>query len=312
MSEISTVEHIKETPEEAASSAPVLMDERPAAIPRLFSAVSRANIIIRGRRRSPRDVYHWLLTTTWPQFAGLGLSAYLLANAMFAGLYLLDRHGVLNARPGNFIDAFFFSVETIGTIGYGAMSPADTYSNIIMTAENFFGLSFVAVATGVIFARVSRPTARVMFSKNAIITTHDGKPTLMFRAANERANQVLEAEVTVSITRQRKTAEGSTMRRFEDLKLERAKTPLFALSWSILHVIDETSPLYGSTAASMGRRGAADHHRLVRHGRELRPTYPCPPRLPARRHPVEPPVQGRNYLRRRRKAGVGLWPLPRR
>ena len=170
-------------------------------------------------------------------------------------LYLLDRHGVLNARPGSFADAFFFSVETIGTIGYGAMSPADTYSNMVMTAENFFGLSFIAVATGVIFARVSRPTARVMFSKNAIITVHDGKPTLMFRAANERANQVLEAEVTVSITRQRKTAEGHTMRRFEDLKLERAKTPLFALSWSILHVIDETSPLYGATPQSMEAEG---------------------------------------------------------
>jgi inward rectifier potassium channel len=254
MSEISTAEHVKEPAELAGSSGAAVVDERPAAVPRLFGA-TRGAITIRGRRRSPRDLYHWLLTTTWPQFAGLGLGAYLTANALFALLYLVDRNGVINARPGSFADVFFFSVETIGTIGYGVMAPHDLYANVVMTAENFFGMSFIAVATGVIFARVSRPTARVMFSRNAIITSHDGKPTLMFRAANERANQVLEAEVTVSITRQRKTLEGHTMRRFEDLKLERAKTPLFALSWSILHVIDETSPLYGATPQSMEAEG---------------------------------------------------------
>ncbi len=255
MSEISTAEHIK-TPQEASSplDAPI-RDERPAAIPRLFNPVTRSDITIRGRRRSPRDVYHWLLTTTWPQFTALGLGAYLIANAIFAGLYLIDRDGIANARPGSFVDAFFFSVETIGTIGYGAMAPHDFYANAIMTAENFFGLSFVAVATGVIFARVSRPTARVMFSRNALIALHDGKPTLMFRAANERANQVLEAEVSVSVTKQRTTAEGIKMRRFEDLKLERSRSPLFALSWSILHVIDETSPLYGATPESMDVEG---------------------------------------------------------
>ncbi len=255
MSEISTAEYVKAPLEGATSESATTLDERPAAVPKLFGAPTPANIVIRGRHRSPRDIYHWLLTTTWPQFAGLGLGAYLVANALFALLYLIDKNGVSNARAGSFADAFFFSVETIGTIGYGVMAPHDLYANVVMTAENFFGLSFVAVATGVIFARVSRPTARVMFSKNAIITTHDGKPTLMFRAANERANQVLEAEVTVSITRQRKTAEGHTMRRFEDLKLERAKTPLFALSWSIMHVIDETSPLYGATPQSMEAEG---------------------------------------------------------
>jgi inward rectifier potassium channel len=226
-----------------------------AAIPRMFTARSRAGIQIRGRRRNPLDVYHWLLTTPWLVFAGVGLGAYLGLNGMFAGLYLLDPHGIEHARPGNFADAFFFSVETIGTIGYGAMSPGDLYANLVMTAENFLGLSFVAVSTGVIFARVSRPTARVIFSRNVLITTHEGKPTLMLRAANERANQILEAEVTLSVTKQVVTAEGQVMRKFEDLKVARSRSPLFALTWAIMHVIDETSPLYGETLDSMEAEG---------------------------------------------------------
>jgi inward rectifier potassium channel len=198
-----------------------------------------------GRRRNPRDLYHWLLTTSWGVFAAVGLCAYLTANAVFALIYLSDPNGIQGARPGNFADAFFFSVQTIGTIGYGVLAPRDLFANVVMTVENFFGLSFVAVSTGVIFARVSRPTARVIFSKNALVTTHDGKMTFLFRAANERANRVLEAEVSLSLTRDVFLKEGGLMRRFEDLKVVRARSPLFALTWTIMHVIDETSALYG-------------------------------------------------------------------
>ena len=180
-------------------------------------------------------------------FVGLGLAAYLLLNTAFALLYFIDPGGLAGARVGSFGDTFFFSVETIGTIGYGLIAPKDLYTNIVMTAENFCGLSFIAVATGVIFARVSRPTARVVFTKNALITLHEGQPTFMFRAANERANRLLEADVTVSITRDIVTAEGKRMRRFEDMKVVRARSPLFALTWTVLHVIDKDSPLYGLT-----------------------------------------------------------------
>lgn len=233
------------------------MDPRPspsAVIPRMTS-LRPSGVEIRGRHRSPRDVYHWLLTTSWPLFAALGLGAYLTLNTLFAVLYLLDPGGIEHARPGVFADAFFFSVETIGTIGYGVLAPRDLYSNLVMTAENFLGLSFIAVATGVIFARVSRPTARVMFSRNAIITRHEGKPTLMLRAANERFNQILEAEVTLTVTKQKRTAEGQMMRRFEDLKVARSRSPLFALTWAIIHVIDEASPLYGETLETMEQEG---------------------------------------------------------
>jgi len=224
-----------------------------AAIPRMFTG--RNTIEIRNRRRSTRDVYHWLLTTSWPQFGAIGLGVYLGLNTLFALLFLLDPNGIDHARPGSFADAFFFSVQTIGTIGYGVLAPKDVYANAVMTAENFVGLTFVAVATGVIFARVSRPTARVVFSKNALIVRYEGQKTLMLRAANERANQILEAEVTLTVTKQKRTAEGHMMRRFEDLKVTRARSPLFALTWAIMHVIDEDSPLYGETLETMDEEG---------------------------------------------------------
>ncbi len=226
-----------------------------AAIPRAFSSRRPSDLLIRGRRRNPLDVYHWLLTTNWPVFAAIGAGVYLSLNTLFALLYLFDPGGIDHARPGSFADAFFFSVETIGTIGYGVLSPKGLYANLVMTAENFLGLSFVAVATGVIFARVSRPTARVIFSRNALVTRHEGQTVLMLRAANERANQILEAEVTLNITKQVRTAEGHVMRRFDDLKPLRSRSPLFALTWNIMHVIDETSPLYGEDLESMQAEG---------------------------------------------------------
>ncbi len=195
-----------------------------------------------------RDPYHLLLTIPWPGFLALMALGYVVANALFALAYLAGGDGIENARPGNFLDTFFFSVQTMASIGYGAMYPRTAYANILVTIESVVGLMGLAMGTGLGFARFSRPTARVMFSCVAVIAPFDGVPTLMFRAANQRRNQILEAQLRVRLTRDEVTAEGQFMRRVYDLKLVRSQNPLFSLSWTALHPIDEQSPLYGATA----------------------------------------------------------------
>jgi inward rectifier potassium channel len=198
-----------------------------------------------------RDGYHLLLTIPLPAFLGVMGLAYVILNGVFALLYMLDPEAVAAARPGNFADHFFFSVETLGTLGYGVMSPRTLYGNAVMTLESFVGLFNLAIATGLMFARISRPTARIMFSDVAVVTLFEGVPALMFRAANRRRNLVVEAEVSVSMVQDVATAEGVAMRRFFDLPVVRARSPLFRLTWQVIHRIDEASPLHGFTAQNL-------------------------------------------------------------
>ena len=242
----------------AAKKAETLAEAVAAARPR-FSNVSAARKdihVIGGEAGGLRDFYHGVLTIPWWVFYLSLVGVYLSLNVLFASLYWLDPGGVANTRPHSFIDNFFFSVETISTIGYGVMTPKSLYANVVMTAEAFTGLGMVAIATGLIFSRVSRPTARVMFSRIAVVTPFDGVPALMFRAANQRGNQILEAEATVSLFSEVTTLEGHNMRRFQALQLVRARQPMFALSWTLMHLIDETSPLFGATADSLQADGA--------------------------------------------------------
>ncbi len=200
-----------------------------------------------------RDHYHLLLTLDWPQFFALTVASYVATNALFALLYLAGGDSIKNARPGSFLDAFFFSVQTMATIGYGAMYPSTDYANVLVSIEALIGLLGVAMGTGLMFARFSRPTARVLFSGVAVIAPHNGVPALMLRVANERRNQILEAQIGLSLLRDEVTAEGHFMRRFYDLKLLRSQTRSFALSWMVIHEIDENSPLYGVTPESMAQ-----------------------------------------------------------
>ena len=197
------------------------------------------------------DFYHGVLTASWPMFFVQLGGFFLSVNLVFALLYLIDRNGIANARPGSFQDAFFFSVQTLGTIGYGVMAPRSLYANLLVTVESFTGILIIALFTGILFARFSRPLARVVFSKIAVVTPFDGVPTLMFRAANQRGNSVLDASVSLSLASQHTTREGVTMRRFLELKLVRATNPLFALSWTVMHHINDTSPLHGLGLADM-------------------------------------------------------------
>ena len=197
------------------------------------------------------DLYHELIVLPWSRFLLFGIAAYLALNLLFAGLFMLDSHGIDKARPGVFADAFFFSVQTMATIGYGVLTPSGTYANLVVTAETMVSLVFVAFTTGATFARFSRPTARVNFSRVATVADYNGVPTLLVRMSNARQNQILEADVALTLLRNEFSSEGLHMRRFYDLALSRSHTPIFALSFTAMHPIDEHSPFYRATRESL-------------------------------------------------------------
>lgn len=212
----------------------------------------KAQVVRVGIRTRPLgDLYHFLLTISWPALLAILVGSYLTMNALFAGLYLLDPEGVLNLHRGSFVDAFFFSVQTMATIGYGRMVPLSSYDNLLVTVEALVGLLAMAMATGLMFAKFSRPTARVLFSRVATIHERDGAPSLVVRMANERNNMVVEAQLRLTLIRDEVTREGEQIRRLHDLPLVRSSTAAFALTWTAYHPITETSPLHGQTPESL-------------------------------------------------------------
>ena len=228
-----------------------------APSPRLIARGRADEVLALGLHRPWfRDLYHFALRISWWRFLLISVTLYIVANALFALLYLIPGEAIANARPGSFADAFFFSIQTMATVGYGQLWPATFYSNLIVTIETGIGLMFLAVGTGLVFARVSRPTARVLFSRVAVIAAHNGVPTLSFRAANLRHNQILQAEIGVVLLRDETTHEGEMIRRFYDLKLARHRSPVFAMTFTVMHAIDRDSPLHGATAATLQEQNA--------------------------------------------------------
>ena len=202
-------------------------------------------------RRFWDDLYHRALTVRWPVFFGLVGAAFLFLNALFALLYQLGDRAIANQFPHGFGGAFFFSVETLATVGYGDMHPQTIYAHLVASAEIFTGMGCIAVVTGLIFARFSRPRAKIIFSQHPIVRPIDGLPTLMIRAANTRQNVIAEASAQLHLLRMETSPEGFRLFKIHDLKLIRQRHPIFVLSWNLMHVIDAASPLHGQTAQTL-------------------------------------------------------------
>jgi inward rectifier potassium channel len=206
-----------------------------------------------GHRPTPlRDFYHAILHLPWTVTFAVIAAAYLTVNAVFAAVYLAVG-GVAHAASGSFVDAFFFSVQTMGTIGYGAMFPESRAANVVVVTESLVGLVLTALATGLVFAKFSRPTARLVFSRHAVISPVNGRPTLSFRMGNERGNAIVDAQIRLVVTLRETTAEGNLFYRMHDLRLARDRALSLARSWAVMHPIDADSPLAHATPDTLAR-----------------------------------------------------------
>ena len=203
------------------------------------------------------DLYHRSMTVYWPVFFGSAAAIFVALNAVFAFLYYLGDKPIANVSEDLPLSLFYFSIETLATVGYGDMHPQTNYGHLIATVEIFTGMCFLAVMTGLIFARFSRPRARFVFAEHPVVTIHQGKPTLMIRVANARNNTISQATARLWLFRLEYTMEGYQLRRYHELKLERQEHPMFALSWTLFHSIDESSPLHGMTAEDLITADAA-------------------------------------------------------
>jgi inward rectifier potassium channel len=217
------------------------------------SQPSTPGVRVVGVPRTPfRDFYHLFLRARWSGALGTIVAVDLVLNALF-GTVFFAIGGVANVRPGSFADAFYFSVQTLGTLGYGAMYPVSHAANLVVVVESVTGLLGTALATGLVFAKFSHSAARIAFTRHVVIGPMDGVPTLMLRVGNERGNSIVEATARVSMVRTEKTKEGSTFYRLYELRLARERSQAVNRSWTILHSIVEGSPLFGETPESLAK-----------------------------------------------------------
>jgi inward rectifier potassium channel len=191
------------------------------------------------------------MTVYWPVFFGTAAAVFVTLNAVFAFFYFLGNEPVANAGGKSPLELFYFSIETLATVGYGDMHPQTNYGHLVATVEIFTGMCFLAVMTGLIFARFSRPRARFVFANHPVVTVHEGQNTLMVRMANARHNTISRANARLWIIRAERTKEGDQLCRFYELKLDRGEHPMFVLSWMLFHIIDKDSPLYGTTPTEL-------------------------------------------------------------
>jgi len=214
--------------------------------------VGLRDVISQGiRREVVQDLYHYAMMVSWPRLFATIVAFFLVFDLLFGCLFHLVPNCIANLNPPGFVGDFFFSVETLATVGYGDMHPQTLYGHTVAMIEIFTGLLMLALITGLMFARFSRPRARFLFARFAVVRPIDGKLTLMFRAANERQNVVQDASAQLRMLRNTVTSEGYRIRRIIDLPLVRSQHPVFALGWNIMHVIDDGSPLRHETAQTL-------------------------------------------------------------
>jgi inward rectifier potassium channel len=201
------------------------------------------------------DLYHWLITTSWKKYWLVVFLFYGIVNMIFAMIYyLVDAEGIhgVAATQGfsKFMQCFFFSNQTFTTVGYGAMFPTDLFSGWVASIEAFIGLMSFALATGTLYGRFSKPRPNMKFSPNMIVAPVGELTGLQFMLANQRASNIMDLEATVNFSWVDNN-NGDSVRRFKPLNLELSKIAMFPLSWTINHIIDEQSPLYGMSEVDM-------------------------------------------------------------
>ena len=229
----------------------------PRPTQRVIGPYATAPVELRGVQPDRlKDLYYYLLSTSWPRLIALMSAAFVMVNLLFA-LGYWGCGGIDNARPGSYLDAFFFSVQTMATIGYGQLAPRSLATNVLVTVQAFAALISLALMTGLMFAKFSLPSARVRFSQVMVICPHNGRPCLMFRMSNLRLNQIVEARANVAMVRTTLTLEGQQFRAVADLALERYLNPVFAMTWTAIHPITQDSPLAGATPESLAETATA-------------------------------------------------------
>ncbi|MFZ6719767.1 ion channel [Undibacterium sp. Ji49W] len=217
----------------------------------------RAVIAYGLRTQFWQDIYYYAMTSSWPVFfAGVGV-VFLVLNLCFASLFMLGDNPIGNLHPNSFLGAFFFSVETLATVGYGDMHPQTVYGHSVATLEIFVGMASVALITGVMFARFSRPRSSIIFAAQPVCHVVDGKRLLLIRMANSRMNIISEASAKLRLMRDEKSSTMGNFRKIVDMKLERDQHPIFILGWTVIHVIDENSPLFGLDADALHHLNAS-------------------------------------------------------
>ncbi len=233
---------------------------------RLLNRDGSFNVALEGLNPlTSLGVYQWLLRISWPHFLLFVCASYILVNLVFAGAYLLCGPDALQTSTGQFANqqfyrAFFFSVDTFATIGYGNIYPVGVAANTLVAIEALLNIVSIALVTGVVFARFSRPSARIIYSRNAVVAPYRGGTALEFRIANARSSQLIDVQVQAILTKIEPTATGSTMRKFYELPLERQRVVFFPLSWTVVHPIQPGSPMWGLSQKDLV---AADAELLV-------------------------------------------------